>query len=215
MLRNRFDSQRGFTLIELLIVVMIIAILAVVAVPNFQRATDRSHRAKCISNLRTLGIALQMYRVDYNTYPPADGIAGDEPSPNKTEVGNGPAANGSWDGVPWVLISTGYVSDRSIFYCPVLRTRYKHRYQNFRYAYNSSAGDTGGHAGGANNIFYDEGDIWLARCLWVPSDMSFRPSDAVLYPHGEEDEEENVLLLDTRIELHNGRADFLASFQTP
>lgn len=212
---NIVIRKKGFTLIELVIVVVIISILALIAVPNFQRATDRAQSAKCVSNLRTLGMALQTYRVDYNNFPPADGVAGDEPSPNQTEVGNGPAANGSWDGVPWVLLNLRYVSDRNIFYCPVLKRRYRHKYQNFRYAYNSSAIDTGGHSGGTNNIFYETDHIWIARCLWVPYEASFKPGEKVLYPHGEDHNMENVLYIDTSIEMRNGRADFYATYTTP
>ena len=206
---------KGFTLIELVIVVVIISILAMVALPNLQHATERAYRAKCVSNLRTLGVALQTYRVDYNNFPPADGVAGDEPSPNRTEVGNGPAANGSWDGVPWVLLKLRYVTDRNTFYCPVLKHRYPHKYQNFRYAYNSSAVDTGGHIGGANNIFYETDHIWLARCLWVPYEASFKPEERIEYPHGEENDKENVLFVDTTIELRNGREDFYATYTNP
>ncbi len=208
MNKKRHTLHRAFTLIELLIVVAILSILAVVAVPNFQHATRRTNHARCLSNLRTLGTALQMYRVDYNTFPPADGVAGDEPSRNDTDVGNGPAANGSWDAVPWILRELGYVNDRDVFYCPVLRSRHKHRYQNFRYAYNSSAVDTGGHAGGANNIFYDSGKVWIARCLWVPPEASFNPGADVKFPHGEEHKKENVLYTDTNIEQRDGREDF-------
>ncbi len=205
-------TRKGFTLIELLIVVAILAILVAIAVPNFQQATKRSQKAQCLSNLRTLGMALQTYRVDYNNFPPADGIAGDTPSPNQTEVGNGPAANGSWDGVPWVLLELRYVNDRNAFYCPVLKSHYRHRYQNFRYAYNSSATDTGGHAGGAQNIFYDTSKAWIARCLWVPSEASFRPGDHISYPHGEENTMENVLFVDSHVETRDGMVDFYNTY---
>ena len=208
-------KTEGFTLIELLIVVAILAILAAIAVPNYQRATERSYTAQCLSNLRTLGVALQTYRVDYNNFPPADGVAGDEASPGRTEVGNGPAANGSWDGVPWVLMHFRYVGDRNTFFCPVLRNRHRHRQKNFRYAYNSSALDTGGHTGGSNNIFYDTDDVWIARCLWVPPEASFRPKDDILYPHGDENTMENVLKVDTRLETRDGRTDFFTMYNNP
>jgi len=62
--------MRGFTLIELLIVVAIIAILAAIAVPNFLEAQTRAKVARTQTDQRTIAIALEMYFVDENNYPP-------------------------------------------------------------------------------------------------------------------------------------------------
>ncbi len=61
--------RRAFTLIELLIVVAIIAILAAVAVPNFLEAQVRAKIARVKTDMRTLGTALESYRVDNTGYP--------------------------------------------------------------------------------------------------------------------------------------------------
>lgn len=63
------SSRRAFTLIELLIVVAIIGILAAIAVPNFLSAMTRAKVARAASDLRTLGMALEMYMVDHGNYP--------------------------------------------------------------------------------------------------------------------------------------------------
>ena len=63
---NRLHS---FTLIELLIVVAIIAILALIAVPNFLEAQTRSKVSRVLQEHRTMATALEAYAVDYNTYP--------------------------------------------------------------------------------------------------------------------------------------------------
>lgn len=63
--------HHGFTLIELLIVVAIIGILAAIAVPNFLNAQLRAKVARCKSDLRSIGMALEQYNLDQNDYPPS------------------------------------------------------------------------------------------------------------------------------------------------
>ena len=61
--------KRAFTLIELLIVVAIIAILAAIAVPNFLEAQTRAKVTRMESDMRTMAVAIEMYRVDHNKLP--------------------------------------------------------------------------------------------------------------------------------------------------
>ena len=67
----------GFTLIELLIVVAIIAILAAIAVPNFLEAQVRAKCSCARSDLRSLSVAQEAYRIDWNSYTNID--RGDSP----------------------------------------------------------------------------------------------------------------------------------------
>ena len=62
-------KARGFTLIELLIVVAIIAILAAIAVPNFLEAQVRAKVSRTKSDMRSIALALESYRLDYTEYP--------------------------------------------------------------------------------------------------------------------------------------------------
>ena len=62
-------SKKAFTLIELLIVVAIIAILAAIAVPNFLEAQMRSKVVKCVSHIRTIANAVEIYRTDNHDFP--------------------------------------------------------------------------------------------------------------------------------------------------
>ncbi len=64
----RLEKRLGFTLIELLIVVAIIGILAAIAVPNFLNARMRATIARMESDLKALGEALLMYRLDNRCY---------------------------------------------------------------------------------------------------------------------------------------------------
>ncbi|MFW5867604.1 MAG: DUF1559 domain-containing protein [Armatimonadota bacterium] len=62
--------SKGFTLIELLVVIAIIAILAAILFPVFARARDKARQASCQSNLKQIGLAIQMYVQDYDETMP-------------------------------------------------------------------------------------------------------------------------------------------------
>ncbi len=67
-LRN-LRKVSGFTLIELLIVVAIIGIIAAIAIPNLLNAIDRGKQKRSMSDIRSIGTAVESYAVDVNFYP--------------------------------------------------------------------------------------------------------------------------------------------------
>ncbi|HZE88834.1 MAG TPA: type II secretion system protein GspG [Verrucomicrobiae bacterium] len=62
-------KMNGFTLIELLIVVAIIGIIAAIAIPNLLNAIDRGKQKRTMSDMRSVGTAVESYAVDNNYYP--------------------------------------------------------------------------------------------------------------------------------------------------
>lgn len=66
MLKN----SKGFTLVELLVVMAVIAILAGFLVPALGRSREQARRTNCMNNLKQIGLAISMYRLDNNdAYP--------------------------------------------------------------------------------------------------------------------------------------------------
>src|SRR5215471_15351279 len=64
-------TQSAFTLIELLVVIAVIAILAALLLPALGRAKEQGKTAACISNLRQIGVAIQLYVQENNNRLPS------------------------------------------------------------------------------------------------------------------------------------------------
>jgi len=97
-------KKHGFTLIELLVVIAIIAILAAILFPVFAKAREKARQSTCTSNVKQLGMALEMWVQDH-----------DETFPYGFNKG------ASWDRA---LYDNKYMGSKNILSCP--SDAYKH-----------------------------------------------------------------------------------------
>ena len=71
--------SQAFTLVELLVVVAIIGMLASLALPSLRSAAEKAKGARCLGNLRQIGVTVQQYVADpanNNQFPPIYNVGG-------------------------------------------------------------------------------------------------------------------------------------------
>lgn len=117
---------RGFTLIELLVVIAIISLLLAIVLPSFQSARKQARDTRCLTQLRDVFLATQMYINEERRLPPLNN------DPNE----------GSWqynyliyDGRDYdqcfgpLAQPNGPIKATQILYCPVQQDPY-HMFAN-------------------------------------------------------------------------------------
>ena len=126
--------REGFTLIELLVVIAIIGILAAMVFPVFARARESARKAVCLSNVKNIALAVQMYLADNNdTLPPmehrAEVLTYFDSAPGGCPEGEEDSWWGSIGGhcqkatygnpyLRWPVILDEYVKNRDVWSCP-------------------------------------------------------------------------------------------------
>lgn len=85
----RRRAVQGFTLIELLIVVIIIAILAAIAIPQFSNTSGDAQESASIANLTTMRSAVELYRTQHNGRYPSRAPTGEAPAAACPNTGAG------------------------------------------------------------------------------------------------------------------------------
>lgn len=76
MTKNNIYQRGGFSLVELLIVIVMIALLTGLLLPNLLGMRERARDSKLKSELRELKTALQVFYGDYQSYPDDNGTGG-------------------------------------------------------------------------------------------------------------------------------------------
>ena len=70
--REGLKRQKGFTLIELMVVVVILAVLAGLVVPNLMDRPDEARMVKAKQDISAITSALKLYKLDNFRYPTTD-----------------------------------------------------------------------------------------------------------------------------------------------
>ncbi|MFM1768800.1 MAG: hypothetical protein RJA22_1329 [Verrucomicrobiota bacterium] len=99
-------AAAAFTLIELLVVLAIVGVLAGLLLPALARARESGRATACLSNLRQIGVALQLYTQDHDHRMP---VARDAGLPGTPAATNGPTLD---------LVLSNYLTAPRIFRCP-------------------------------------------------------------------------------------------------
>ena len=94
--------NRAFTLIELMVVILILAILAALVVPNVLNKTGAAKVAKAKADLATLRDAIDQFRLDCDRYPTTqEGFDALRNPPSGVSGWRGPYLNKDLGADPW------------------------------------------------------------------------------------------------------------------
>jgi len=105
--------QRGFTIIELMVVVVILAVLAGLIVPNLMERPDEARMVKAKQDISSIASTLKLYKLDNLNYPTTDqGLEAlvnepqDDPKPKNWKPLLDSVPSDPW-GNPYLYISPG------------------------------------------------------------------------------------------------------------
>lgn len=157
-LLKRAPSRRAFTLVELLTVLGVIALLAALLLPVFARMRETARATTCLSNLKQIGLAINLYLQDndetfpMSRFPDAAHSLGGCTSPGT----NYPEGGLRDTSVNWKRVVAPYAKNRGILECP-----------SNGYVWNPNEDDSV--PGDETNRFYPKSD-------WLPNSYAYNGS---------------------------------------
>jgi prepilin-type N-terminal cleavage/methylation domain-containing protein/prepilin-type processing-associated H-X9-DG protein len=175
----------AFTLIELLVTMAIIAILASIALPAMRGAQERSRAVQCASQLRQLGMAVNLFANDNN---------GSLPATRHQGVANS-----------WVKVLQPYAEKKILYRCPVDKNTVRSRSYAINDFLSPHAGSGGADYSRRQSVPAASETLYMAECRdsYVSSDH-FHFSEANDGSYEEEDFLEQV-----DPQRHVGAANYL------
>ncbi len=97
-------KARAFTLIELMVVVAILGLLISILLPAMGQAREAANAAKCLANMRNMGLATMLYANDNDEQLPTAGLS--HGGHNVDEQGS------------WLHLLEPYCGDQLLYRCP-------------------------------------------------------------------------------------------------
>lgn len=120
-----YQLQKGFTLVELLIVVIILAILAAIVVPQFASSTDDAKLSSLDNTLANMRSAIDLYYQQHGEYPGDLTAVPGAACPNSGTAGIGTGGAGA-QGVTALLEQMSMYTDKDGKACSTSDTTYKY-----------------------------------------------------------------------------------------
>lgn len=98
--------SRAFTLLEVIVAIVIVAILVIMALPVLSKLRARAQRAQCVSNLKSLYVAAELYLQENGSWPQIPRSAGSAPE-EYAEA--------------WITVLSSFGPTRKTWICPTIQ----------------------------------------------------------------------------------------------